>query len=133
MNSTPLRAGQWIGGEWLDSDVILQSIDPATGAAIGTYADGGEKEAEQAIAIAKKTFLESEWRENRRLRAKAINEMADRFEARRDDLVEILSLENGKVKAEAQFEVDMVPSKLRFYAALTLTDFGRAIEVSPGR
>src|SRR5262249_30691304 len=49
------------------------------------------------------------------------------------DLVEILSLENGKVKAEAQFEVSMVPSKLRFYAALALTDFGRAMQTSPGR
>jgi betaine-aldehyde dehydrogenase len=27
----------------------------------------------------------------------------------------------------------MVPSKLRFYAALALTDFGRAMETSPGR
>jgi betaine-aldehyde dehydrogenase len=27
----------------------------------------------------------------------------------------------------------MVPSKLRFYAALAPTDFGRAMELSPGR
>jgi betaine-aldehyde dehydrogenase len=59
--------------------------------------------------------------------------MADRFEARAGDLVEILALENGKVRPEAEFEVSMVPSKLRFYAALALTDFGRAMETSPGR
>src|SRR5258708_13811277 len=27
----------------------------------------------------------------------------------------------------------MVPSKLRFYAALALTEFGRALETAPGR
>jgi betaine-aldehyde dehydrogenase len=59
--------------------------------------------------------------------------MADRFEARADDLIEILTLENGKVKPEAQFELSMVPSRLRFNAALALADFGRAMETSPGR
>ena len=57
-----------------------------------------------------------------------VDDMAARFEARTDDLVEILAFENGKVKAEARFEVAIVPSKLRFYAALALTDFGRPME-----
>lgn len=64
--------------------------------------------------------------------ARAINEMADRFEARTEELIDVLALENGKVKAEARFEVDMAPKKLRFAAALTLAEFGRAIEVEPG-
>ena len=59
--------------------------------------------------------------------------MADAFEAATDELVEILSLENGKVKPEAQFEVRMVPGKLRFYAALALTDYGRSMETAPGK
>jgi len=62
-----------------------------------------------------------------------LNDMADRFEARAEDWVEILTLENGKVKPEAQFELSMVPSRLRFNAALALADFGRAMETSPGR
>jgi acyl-CoA reductase-like NAD-dependent aldehyde dehydrogenase len=48
-------------------------------------------------------------------------------------LVEIFALEIGKIKPEAQFEVSMVPSNLRFYAVLALTDFGRAMETSPDR
>jgi len=126
-------ARHWIDGNWVDGQERAQSIDPATGETIGTYTEAGEAEAKQAIAAALGTFRETEWRENRRLRAKAINEMADRFESRTNDLIKILSLENGKVEAEARFEVSMVPSKLRFYAALALTDFGRAMETSPGR
>lgn len=133
MDSTSLHARHWIGGEWADSDIRLASFDPATGETIGTYADAGEAEVARAIGIALDAFQKGEWRNDRRLRARAINEMADRFEASTDELVEILSLENGKVKAEARFEVEMVPHKLRFYAALALTDFGRAMETSPGR
>jgi betaine-aldehyde dehydrogenase len=128
-----LLARHWIDGDWVDSQERAQSIDPATGETIGTYTEAGEAEATRAIAAALRTFRETEWRENRRLRARAINEMADRFEARANDLIKILSLENGKVEAEARFEVSMVPTKLRFYAALALTDFGRAMETSPGR
>ena len=128
-----MQARHWIDGTWVESKVQVASIDPATGETIGFYTEAGEEEGRAAVAAAAKAFWQSDWRENRRLRAKAINEMADRFEARTADLIEILSLENGKIKAEAQFEVSMVPSKLRFYAALALTDFGRAMETSPGR
>jgi betaine-aldehyde dehydrogenase len=131
--ASQLSSRHWIGGEWVDGERQAQSINPATGEVIGTYTEAGEAEAKRAIAAALRAFHETDWRENRRLRAKVINEMADRFEARANDLIEILSLENGKVEREARFEVTMVPSKLRFYAALALTDFGRAMETSPGR
>ena len=127
------HARHWIGGGWIDGGGRGVSFDPATGDRIGTYADAGAGEAEQAIAAALDAFRTSPWRGDRRLRAKALNEMADHFEAATDDLVEILSLENGKVKPEARFEVAMVPGKLRFYAALALTDYGRAMETAPGR
>jgi betaine-aldehyde dehydrogenase len=133
MGSKPLQARHWIGGEWVDAAQSSDSINPATGEKIGTYTEATAREARQAIAAALKAFRETSWRDDRRLRAKVLNEMADRFEARADDLMEILSLENGKVQAEARFEVSMVPSKLRFYAALALTDFGRAMETAPGR
>lgn len=128
-----LTARHWIGGEWLDSATRSDSIDPATGKTIGTYTEAGAIEAGQAIAAARRAFVGTGWRGDRRLRAKALNEMADRFEAQTDDLVAILALENGKIAAEARFEVGMVPSKLRFYAALALTEFGRAVEAAPGR
>jgi betaine-aldehyde dehydrogenase len=127
-----LTARHWIDGEWIEGSERSQSVNPATGETIGTYTEAGEAEAKRAIEAALRAFKNSDWRENRRLRARVLNEMADRFEARTPDLVNILSLENGKVEAEARFEVSMVPPKLRFYAALALTDFGRAMETSPG-
>jgi betaine-aldehyde dehydrogenase len=114
MSAPKMFAHHWIGGEWVDSDKRRESINPATGETIGTYTEAGEAEATRAIAAALKAFRETDWRKNRPLRAKVLNYMADRFEARADDLIEILTLENGKVKPEAQFELSMVPSRLRF-------------------
>jgi betaine-aldehyde dehydrogenase len=131
--TSQLQARHWIDGEWVDAQVHAESINPATGETIGRYTEAGEAEATRAIGAALRAFRETDWRLDRRLRAKVLNDMADRFEARAGDLVEVLALENGKVKPEAQFEVSMVASKLRFYAALALTDFGRAMETSPGR
>jgi betaine-aldehyde dehydrogenase len=61
-----------------------------------------------------------------------LNQIADLFEARTPELIQILSLENGKVHDEAAFEVGMIPSKFRYWAANVLTDYGRAMEVLPG-
>ena len=117
----------------MEAPHVAHSIDPASGETIGTFTEATDAMAARAIAVALAAFNDTEWRENRRLRAKALNEMAERFEARTRDLVEILMLENGKVRAEAEFEVTMVPSKLRFYAAVALTDYGHAMETAPGR
>jgi acyl-CoA reductase-like NAD-dependent aldehyde dehydrogenase len=117
------HARHWIGGDRVDAPGPLRdSFDPATGERNDTCTEAGGTEAQRAIAVAPSTFRQSPWREDRRLRAKVINEMADRFEAASDNLIDILSLENGKVKSEARFEVEMVPRKLRFYAALEPTN-----------
>ncbi|QSX73840.1 aldehyde dehydrogenase family protein [Lysobacter arenosi] len=134
---TPTSAGNdtamhWIDGEWRDSHTRKRSINPATYEAIGEYADGGIEEASLAIAAAKRAFRESPWKKDRRLRSRVLNELADAFERNAEDLVEALMTENGKVRAEATFEVSMAPSKLRYYAALALTDHGRAMEPKAG-
>ena len=131
-SSATRTAMNWIDGEWVDSAQRGKSFDPATNQEIGTYADASHADAEAAIQAAVKAFASTDWKENRKLRSKVLNQIADRFEARRKDLIEILSLENGKVKPEAAFEVDMIPSKFRYWAATVLTNYGRASEVEPG-
>ncbi len=122
----------WIDGEWIDSEDHKDSIDPATYAVIGRYASGGLAEAAAAIAAARRAFLTSPWKVDRALRAKALNELADAFERHTAALVDILSTENGKIRDEALFEVTMVPSKLRYYASLVRTEYGRVGEPRPG-
>ncbi|MBR7979853.1 aldehyde dehydrogenase family protein [Burkholderia cenocepacia] len=119
-------ARHWIDGQWIDSSAHRDSIDPATGDVIGRYADGGELEARTAIAAAVRAFRETSWKRDAGLRARVLEELASAFERHTDDLVDLLSLENGKIKPEARFEVSMVPSKLRYYAALTRAERGHS-------
>ncbi len=125
-------AKNWIGGAWLDASKRTKSFDPATGQSIGDYADASLEDTECATAAAVRAFNETDWKDNRRLRAQVLNQIADRFEARAAELIDILSLENGKVYEEAAFEVNMIPSKFRYWAASVLTEYGRAMEVIPG-
>ena len=122
----------WINNQWIDNKNYKESFNPATGQVIGKYADGGKQEAMAAITAAGKAFKDSEWKNNRQLRYKILNQLADQFELYYDRLVEMLMLENGKVKGEAEFESSFVAPKFRFYAALALTDYGRALETKPG-
>ena len=103
----------WIGGAWVGASDVRPSIDPATYAVIGEYADGGLKAAHKAVETAKRAFRETAWALDHELRARVLGQIADAFERNRDALLDLLATENGKVKGEAAFEVDMAPSKLR--------------------
>ncbi len=125
-------AMHWIDGRRVDSEEHEESVDPATGATIGSYAMGSAADAELAVRAAKQAFDATGWRTDRLLRSRVLNRMADRFAARADDLVEILGRENGKVHAQGALEVAFAPETLRFNAALALTDTGTSSVVSEG-
>jgi len=125
-------AMHWIDGQWVDSDEHRDSVNPATGEVIGSFAMGTPKEAQAAIEAAGRAFADTTWRTDRMLRARVLNRMADRFERRTDDLVDILGLENGKTHDQGRLEVAFAPETLRFNAALALTDTGTNSQVSDG-
>ncbi|MEH7871392.1 aldehyde dehydrogenase family protein [Rhizobium laguerreae] len=126
------KAFNWISGSQCQEGQLKQSIDPATYNVIGHYPDYGLEAAKFAVAAASKAFRETMWAHDHELRARVLDQLACAFERNRDRLLEILSLENGKVKAEAAFELDMVASKLRYSAATALVEGGRALTPKPG-
>ena len=130
--TTTSVAMHWIAGGWVDSHEHRDSVNPATGEVIGSYAMAGNTEALTAIEAAKNAFRQSGWRTDRLLRARVLNRMADRFEQRTDDLVELLGAENGKTHGQGRLEVAFAPETLRYNAALALTDAGTNSQVSEG-
>ncbi len=121
-----------IGGEWTSSTTVGQSLSPASGEALGTFADGGAAEAEAAIAAARHAFEHTSWARDRVARNRALLELADHLEARRDAFILALAQENGKALPDAALEIDLTIPKLRYAAALAVTDSGRSAEVAPG-
>jgi Aldehyde dehydrogenase family len=55
-----------------------------------------------------------------------------RLEEHSDELIEVLTLENGKLAPQAGLEVTLGGPKLRYAAGLALSDTGRAAETKPG-
>jgi acyl-CoA reductase-like NAD-dependent aldehyde dehydrogenase len=141
MSSTQARAAvrairvarQWIDGQWCDSAEHRDSFNPASGETIGSYAFGKKSEAADAVAAALRVFRNTDWKTNRELRARVLNEMADRFEARAAELAQAIAAENGKILPEAMFEVALAAPGLRYGAALVSAHYGRSAEWEAGR
>jgi acyl-CoA reductase-like NAD-dependent aldehyde dehydrogenase len=126
-------ARHWIGGQWRDSPDHRDSINPATGEKIGAYAFGKKNEAAEAVAAALRVFRDTDWKTNRELRVRVLNEMAHRFEARAAELAGAIAAENGKILPEAMFEVALAAPGLRYGATLVTAHYGRAAEWEAGR
>lgn len=122
----------YIDGRWVQSEVVQEAISPASGEVIGQYYVADAAQAQEAINAAKKAFQEGSWRHDRELRAGALNELADLIEDHSSELIELLAQENGKVLNEAGFELSLVPSKLRYYAAQALVDLGYGAQTKKG-
>src|SRR4051812_13410808 len=103
----PAHAEHFIDGRWQSSGAVSQSFSPATGDALGTFADGGAREARAAIEAARRAFRTTSWSRDRQLRSRALLQMADLLERRREEFIEGLAQENGKPLAEAGLEIDL--------------------------
>ena len=127
-------ARHWIDGQWTASSDGSESVtlDPADGSEVWRFADGSLAEAEASVAAARRVFETSGWAHDPRRRARALLEMADALDARRQPLAESLCRENGKPLGECLHEVAISSSELRFYAGLARASFGRVMETEPG-
>jgi betaine-aldehyde dehydrogenase len=126
-------AKHWIDGDWIGSESVSESINPATGAILGRWADGGEDEARAAVAAARRAFDTSPWSRDRSLRHHTLSEMADRFDAHADELGTLVTKENGKKRDQGMFESSTAGATLRHAASQALTETGISAEVAPGQ
>ncbi|MFB8003346.1 aldehyde dehydrogenase family protein [Nocardia sp. NPDC056000] len=122
----------FIDGHLVDGPATTLSFAPASGTVLGHFADADETIAQTAIDAACRAFTESDWTRDRELRSRALFQLADEMTTRRAELIDLLARENGKILAEAAFEIDLAIPKLRYYGALALVEGGRAAEVKPG-
>lgn len=122
-----------IAGVWSDEGEQLETVNPSTGQVIGTYANAGEAEAQNAIEAARHAFDDTDWARDPRRRSRAIGELADNLEARAEEVALMLSRENGKLLPETNWEVSTTVDWLRYASASAIVlDGGRSSEVSPG-
>jgi betaine-aldehyde dehydrogenase len=125
----------WINGKKIASQgrELIEVINPATEEPIGAVIRGNGKDVDQAVAAAKAAF--PAWRAMPGLqRAKLLHEAAARIRAQHDELVRLLTEEEGKPLPESEEEVWWCEETLDYYAELGRHDRGTVIPPSePGQ
>lgn len=120
----------YIDGEWTGGDLDkIEVTNPATGELVGTVPNGGEAETQQAIEAAHRAFKEwSKWTASDRadLLRKYFNIILDH----KEELAEIMTLENGKPLKESKGEVDYAASFVEWFAEEGKRVYGRTV---PGK
>ena len=118
----------YVNGQWVDakSGKTFTVQNPATGEAVATVADGGAEDARLAITRATEAF--KSWSrlapvERSRVLEKAFKLMTDR----RDELANLITLENGKPIEEAKKEVGFAVGYLDWFAGEARRVYGELI------
>ncbi len=128
------RHGLLIDGQWREAAEGRRfgSVDPATGAALSTLAEGGAADVDRAVAAARRAFLSPAWRlMTPSARGRMLWRLADLVEAHLDELAELESLDNGKTLATARLgEVPAAAEQFRFYAGYATKLTGTTIPTS---
>ena len=112
-----IRTDLLIDGEWTPaaSGKTFQVLNPATGEAIATVADGGPEDAERAIAAAGRA--QKAWaRTAPRERSEILRRAFELVMERQDDLALVMTTEMGKPLAEARGEVAYAAEFFRWFS-----------------
>lgn len=108
-----------IAGRFSDGDAKgkIPVLNPASEEVIGEVPQGTEKDAVAAIEAANLAFRD--WRRTpASTRARALHEIADKVRAHHDELVDLLTQEEGKPRIENDEEVWWVEETFDYYAEL---------------
>lgn len=126
-------APHFINGDWVNEGDLGESVNPANDAVLGRYHSGSAGLVAEAARVARQTFFGSNWSQAPRQRAQALFEFADRMDARKDEIINLIVAENGKLRSEAFGEVMGSISETRYYAGLARNIRGTMQELMPGQ
>lgn len=119
----------FIGGEWVAGRAgqTFQNVNPAdTREAVTQYSAGGEEDAKAAVESALKAF--PSWAAMTPVaRGRILSKASQLLEARKTELAELLTREEGKTLAESTGEVQRAVDIFRFFGGLSYTLGGQTI------
>lgn len=93
-----------------------ESLDPATGRPIATFAVAGVDDADAAVAAARRSFDTATWRGMKPFeRGRVMQRIAAGLLERRDELALLLTRDSGKPLRDAYWEVDCSARFFEFY------------------
>jgi len=122
-NLAPYIDGEWISGGARESE---QVINPATEKALATLTHASKADLDRALEAAEKGY--KIWRGTAPYeRARIMRKAADLIRERLDAVARMLTMEQGKVLAEARIEVAVSADIIEWYAEEGKRAYGRII------
>jgi len=122
----------YVDGRWCEAadGGVRALVDPATGKTIARVAEGTRDDAKRAIASARAAFDDGPWRDVSALdRARLLNRLADKIDARAAEFARIDTLNNGKPLRESEYDVADAANCFRYYAGLATKPHGETFDV----
>ncbi|MET0240943.1 MAG: aldehyde dehydrogenase family protein [Sphingobium sp.] len=127
---SPAQHGLLIGGQWVEAQAHIPTVDPATGRVIGHIADASEADVNAAVAAARAAF--PAWSATVPAeRAAILWRIADLIEANIDELAELETLDQGKPLYVGRWaEIPGAVGQFRFFAGQATAIEGRTMTPS---
>ncbi|MNQ55514.1 Betaine aldehyde dehydrogenase [compost metagenome] len=124
-------AGVYIDGQWLPGGATLDVVNPSDEERLASIGSGDAASVDQAVQAAGRAF--PAWAHSSGAeRGAVLRRIAEGVRARRETLIQLQSLNNGKPLFEAAIDVDDVIGTFEYYAGLAEgldTQQDRAVEL----
>ncbi len=130
---TDLATELFVGGAWLPaaSGDRFDVLDPATGEAIASVANGGVPDAMAAVDAAEAAA--AGWAATApRARAEVLRRAFELMTAQSEQLASLVSLENGKARADARGEIAYAAEFFRWYSEEAVRAAGSVMTAPSG-
>ncbi|MBN9600662.1 MAG: NAD-dependent succinate-semialdehyde dehydrogenase [Afipia sp.] len=117
----------YIDGQWRDgSETRIPVLNPATGETIGTLAHAGRKDLDDALAAADRAF--HKWKRTSAMeRSQIMRRAAALIRERADAIATAMTMEQGKVFAEARVETLGGADTIEWFAEEARRTYGRIV------
>lgn len=128
--TTMLELKSYINGEWITSEKNIDIINPANQEVIATAPRMSKEQTEMAIQAAREAFDHGEWsKTTAKERSSILHEIANKLEKRIAEFATYETLDNGKLYAEAEADIEDTVSCFRYYAGIILHPDGETYNV----
>jgi aldehyde dehydrogenase (NAD+) len=124
------RYASVIGGRDVDTEQVIDVLDPATGKTFAEVAAGGSADVDAAVAAAQAAF--PGWsRTTPAVRGRLLRNLAGLISTRREELAALESRDTGKPMRQAYADVDVAARYFEFYAGAAEALYGDTMTTSP--
>jgi alpha-ketoglutaric semialdehyde dehydrogenase len=120
---TTLLGRNFIDGQWLETDDVVEDIDPGNGEVVGVLARASSTDVDSAAGAARRAA--SDWASTAAsVRGAILRAAADELEGEAGKWARLMTREMGKPLPEARIECLRAAAILRFFAAEAYRPFG---------